>query len=96
MDQKGTTIQEDVIWGVRPEASLQIIRAKYKTEPDSKKIKDLIRLYTEYYLLKSNTYHNQGDIFWAKQSEETREDFWRRLITIEKNVTSIPAQSRNH
>ena len=82
---KEQAIQEDFIWGVGPEALFQITRAEYKTDPDSIKIKDLIRLYTEYYLPKRNTYHNRGDFFWAKQSEEeTPEDFWRRLIEIEK------------
>ena len=60
--------------------------AEYKTEPDNIRIKDLIRLYTEHYLPKRNTYHNRGDFFWAKQSEnETPEEFWRRHIEIEKN-----------
>ena len=82
---KEQAIQEEFIWGVGPEALYQITRAEYKTEPDSIKVKDLIRLYTEYYLPKRNTYHNRGDFFWAKQSEEeTPEEFWRRLIEIEK------------
>ena len=59
-------IQEDFIWGVGPEALVQITRAEYKTHRDSKKIKDLIRLCTEYYLPKRNTHHNRGDFFWAK------------------------------
>ena len=93
--EKETNIQEDFIWGVGPEALYQITRAEYKTEPDSIKIKDLIRLYTEHYLPKRNTYHNRGDFFWAKQSEnETPEEFWRRLIEIEKecNFGSISAE----
>ena len=92
---KEQTIQEDFIWGVGPEALFQITRAEYKTDPDSIKNKDLIRLYTEYFLPKRNTYHNRGDFFWAKQSEEeTPEDFWRRLIEIEKecNFGSISAK----
>ena len=92
---KEQAIQEDFIWGMGPEALFQITRAEYKTDPDSIKIKDLIRLYTEYYLPKRNTYHNRGDFFWAKQSEEeTAEDFWRRLIEIEKesNFGSISAE----
>ena len=49
------------------------------------KIKDLIRLFTEYYLPKRNTYHNRGELFWAKQTEEEApEKFWRRLFEIEK------------
>ena len=72
-----------------PETQYQITRAEYKTEPDSIKIKDLIRLYTEHYLPKRNTYHNRGDFFWAKQSEnETPEEFWRRFIEIEKECNS--------
>ena len=68
-----------------PEALYQITRAEYKTEPDSKKVKELIRLLTEFYMLKRNTYHNRGDFFWAKQTEEeTTEEFWRLLIEIEK------------
>ena len=68
-----------------PEALYQITRAEYKTEPDSIKVKDLIWLFTELYMPKRNTYHNRGDFFWAKQTEyETLEEFWRRLIEIEK------------
>ena len=82
---KEQLIQEDFIWGVGPEALYQISRVEYKMEPDSIKIKDLIRLFPEYYLPKRNTYHNRGDFFWAKQTEEeTPEEFWRRLIEIEK------------
>ena len=78
-----------------PEALYQITRAEYKTEPDSIKVKDLIRLFTEFYMPKRNTYHNRGDFFWAKQTEEeTPEDFWRRLIEIEKecNFNTISAE----
>ena len=77
-----------------PEALYQIARTEYKTEPDSTKIKILIRLSTEYYLPKRNTYHNRGDFIWAKQTEEeTPEEFWRRLIEIEKkcNFNTISA-----
>ena len=84
---KEQAIQEDFIWG--PEALYQITRAEYKTEPDSIKIKDLIRLFTEFYMPKRNTYHNR-DFFWAKQTEdETPEEFWRRLIEKECNFTTI-------
>ena len=38
-----TAVPEDFIWGVGREALYQITRAEYKTEPDSMKIKDLIR-----------------------------------------------------
>ena len=73
-----TAVQEDFIWGMGPEAFCQITRAEYETEPDSIKIKDQTRLYTEHYLLKSNTYQNRGEFFGAKQSEnETPEEFWR-------------------
>ena len=44
---------------------------------------------------KRNTYHNRGDFFWAKQTEdETPEEFWRRLIEIEKecNFNTISAE----
>ena len=60
---KEQAVQEDFIWGVGPEALYQITRAENKTEPDSIKIKDLIRLFTEFYMPKKNTYHNRGDFF---------------------------------
>ena len=45
----------------------------------------MYRVFTEHYLPKRNTYHNLGDVCWAKQTEEeTPEKFWRRLIEIEK------------
>ena len=84
MVRKKQLIHEDFNWGVGPDALYQVTRAEYKMEPDSIKIKDLIRLFTEYYLPKRNTYHNCGDFFWEKQAEEaTPEEFWRRLIEIE-------------
>ena len=70
-------------------------RAEYKTEPDKIAIKELIRLFNEYFLPKRNTYHNRGEFFWTKQTEaETPEDFWRRLIEIEKecNFEGITAE----
>ena len=92
---KEQAIQKDFLWGVGPEALYQITRAEYKTEPDSIKVKDLIRLLTELYMPRRNTYHNRGDFFWAKQTEEeTPEDFWRRLIENEKecNFNTISAE----
>ena len=83
--EKEATIQEDFIWGVGPGALYHITRAEYKTEPGSMKRKDLIWLYNEHYIPKRNKCHNRGDFFWAKQSEnEIAEEFWRRLIEIEK------------
>ena len=82
---KEAEIQEDFIWGIGPEALYQMTRAEYKTEPDRIAVKDLIRLFNEYFLPKRNTYHNRGEFFWTKQTEsETPEDFWRRLIEIKK------------
>ena len=70
-------------------------RAEYKTEPDKMAIKELIRLFNGYFLPKRNTYHNRGEFFWTKQAESERpQDFWRRLIEIEKecNFENIKAE----
>ena len=56
---KEQAIQEDFLWGVGPEALFQITSAEYKTEPDSIKVKDLIRLFTEFYMPKRNTYRDK-------------------------------------
>ena len=93
--EKEQATQEDFIWGVGQEALYRITRAENKTEPDSIKIKDLIWLFTEFYMQKWNTYHNRGDFFWAKQTEdETPEEFWRMLVEIEKecNFNTISAE----
>ena len=50
---KEKQIQEDFIWGEGPEAFTQITRSENKTEPVSMEIKDLIRLFMEYYLSKT-------------------------------------------
>ena len=82
---KEQATQEDFLCGVGPEALYQITRAEYKKEPDSIKVKNLIRLLTEFCMSKRNTYHNRGDFFWPKQTEdEIPEEFWRRLFEIEK------------
>ena len=76
---------QDFPLGVGPEALYQRTRSEYKTEPDSIEVKDLIRLFTELYMSKRNTYHNRRDFFCAKQTEKkTPQEFWRRLIEIEK------------
>ena len=78
-------VREDFIWGIDPETLYQMTRAEYKTEPNKIAVKDLIRLFKKYFLRKRNTYHNRGKIFLTRQTESaTPEDFWRRLIEIEK------------
>ena len=63
---KEAEIQEDFIWGIGTEALYQMTRAEFKTEPDRIAVKDLIRLFNEYFLPKRNTYHNRGEFFWTK------------------------------
>ena len=95
VDRKRTINSRRFPVGVGPEALYQITRAEYKSKPDSIKVKDLIRLFTEFYMPKRNTYHSRGDFFWAKQTEEeTPEEFWRQLIEIEKgcNFNTISAE----
>ena len=73
---KEAEIQEDFIWGIGPEAFYQMTRAEYKTEPNKKAVKDLIRLFNEYFLPKRITYHSRGKFLWTRQTEsETPEDF---------------------
>ena len=81
-----TQIQEDfILWGIGPEDLYQMTRAEYITEPHKSAVKDLIRLFTENFISKPNSYHNRGQFFWTKETEtETPEDFWRRLIESEK------------
>ena len=78
-----------------PEAPYQITSAEHKTEPDSMKVKELIRLFTEICMPKQITYHNRGDFFCEKKTrEETPEEFRRQLIEIEKecNFNTISAE----
>ena len=92
---KENQIPDDFVWGVGPEALYQMTRTEYETEPDKIAIKELIRLFNEYFLPKRNTNHNRGEFFWTKQTEsETPEGFWRRLMKIEKecNFESITAE----
>ena len=92
---KEQLIQEDFIWGVGPEALYQISRAEFKTEPDSIKIKEMIKLFTEPYLPITNTHDNRGVFCWAKQTEEGRpEEFWRKRM--KKNATSKQFQPKNY
>ena len=94
---KETQIQVGFVWGIGPEALYQKTRAEYETETDKMAIKELIRLFNKYFLPKRNTYHNWGEFFWTKQIEsETPEDFWWRLIEIEKecNFENITATSK--
>ena len=53
---KENQIQDDFVWGIGPEALYQMTRAEYKTEPEKIAIKDLLRLFNEYFLLKKKTH----------------------------------------
>ena len=45
---------------------------------------------------KRNTYHSRGDFFWAKQEEnETPEEHWKKLITLEKNCEFKDIKQKN-
>ena len=98
---KANQTQDDFLWGIGQKALYQMTRAEYKTVPDKIAIKYLFRLFNEYFLPKRNTYHNRREFFWPKQTEtETPEDFWRRLIEIEKecnfeNITAEDYSSQN-
>ena len=99
---KETEIQEDFIWGIGPEALYQMTRAEDKTEPDKMAVKDLIRLFNEYFLPKRNTYHNRGEFFWSKQTEseipETDRDRERMYIRRNKSrrFTHFRIYDRNY
>ena len=56
---KETETREDFIMGIGQEALYQMTSAEYKIEPDKIAVKDLIRLFIVYFLLKMNTHHNR-------------------------------------
>ena len=66
--EKLTEVQEDIIWGIGPEALYQMTREEHRTELDKIAIKDFIRLFNEYFLPKKNVYHNPGELFWTEQT----------------------------
>ena len=77
-NEKEQAIQEGYIWAVEPNALYQINRAEYKTEPDIIQIKDLIGLFSGYYMPKHDTYHNRVEFFQAEQTKDkTTYEFWR-------------------
>ena len=83
--EKETEVQEDFIWGRGPEALYQMTRAEYKTEQDKIAVKDLIRLFNEYFLPKRNSYHNRGGFVWTKQTETERFLNQRFLAKADRN-----------
>ena len=86
---KEPTIRQDFIWGTGPSAIEIISKGEFNTDPDTINTEKLIHLFKDYYMPKRNTYHNRGDFFWAKQEEnETPEDYWRKLVSLEKDCVS--------
>ena len=82
---KEPEIRQDFIWGAGPSAIEIITKGEFNTDPDTITTDKLIQLFKEYYITKRNTYHSRGDFFWAKQENETPEEHWKKLITLEKN-----------
>ena len=84
--EKEPTIRQNFIWRAGPSAIKIISKGEFNTDPDTINTEKLIQLFKDYYMPKHNTYHNRGDFFWAKQQEnETPEDHWRKLISLEKD-----------
>ena len=93
--QKQIEIERDFIWGIETDALYHMTRAEYKTEPDKIAIKDLIRLFKEYFLAKRNAYQNRGEFLRSKQTgTETPKNFGQRLREIgeEFSFESITAE----
>ena len=87
--QKKQKSDKIFFWGAGPSAIEIITKGEFNTDPDTIKTDKLIQLFREYYMPKRNTYHSRGDFFWAKQEEnETPEEHWKKLITLEKNCES--------
>ena len=83
-DTKEPEIRQDFIWGAGQSAIEIIAKGEFNTDPDTIKTDKLIQLFREYYMPKRNTYHNRGD-FWAKQEEnQTPEEHWKKLMTLEQ------------
>ena len=93
---KEQAIQEDFLWGVRPEALYQITRAEYKTEPDSIKVKDLIRLFAEFYMPKKiHTIIVETSSGRNKQKRKHRKTSGDDHSKSKKNVTLTLFQQKN-
>ena len=79
--------QQDFLWALGPEATHQMTRSEYQTEPDKIKIDKLLKKYNRYYLLKKYKNNSRGNFFWAKQADmETPEDHWEKMIDLEKGM----------
>ena len=57
-------------WALGAEATHQLTRSEYRTEPDKIKNDKLINSYNRYYLRKRNEYNSRGDFFG--RSKQTR------------------------
>ena len=58
--ERQNEIQQDVNRGIDPKALYQLRPAEYKTDADKIAASYLIPLFNEYFLPKSNTYHNRN------------------------------------
>ena len=60
-------------------------RAEYKTDPDKIKIKDLIKLFNEYFLQKRNVPQMWRTLLDQTVRNRNTKDFWRKIIEIEED-----------
>ena len=88
-DTKEPEIRQKFIRSAGASAIAIITKGEFNTDPDTIKTEKLIQLFRKYYMPKRNTYHSRGVFFGAKQEKnETPEEHWKKLITLEKNATS--------
>ena len=79
--------------GVGPEALYEITRVEYKTEPDTIKIIDLIRLFIEYYMPKK-TLTTTGEISSGRNRRKTKH--WQNSgdSLLKSNFNTISAEEQ--
>ena len=94
---KEPEIRHDFHWGAGTSAIETNTKGEFNTDPDTINTEKVIQLFKDYYMPKRNTYHSRGDFFWAKQDEnETPEERWRKLVSLEKNANSKASNKKRY
>ena len=81
---KQKKIQQDFLWALGPEATHQITKSDYRTDPDNIRIDKLIKPYNRNSLPKINKDKSRGNFFCAKQIDTKTPDHWQKLLELEE------------
>ena len=79
-------IKDIFIWALGEEAVTEMTKTMRDNDPNKININQLYSLFRLHFIPEKNTFHSRADFFGIiRETNETAEDVWTRILRTEKN-----------